>query len=575
MVGVPLNGYVHGGQLPISGAKISLYSAGTTGYGTGATSLLSGSVTTDANGNFSITGHYTCPTSSTQVYVLSQGGDAGAGENNAATLMLALGDCGALTSTDSLNINEVSSVAAVYALAQFMSPGTLMVGTSSTNITGLKNAFLTTANLVNASGVALATTPAGNGTVSQTAINTLSNIMATCVNTAGGAGACPALFGLATPPGGTAPTETLSAMLNIALNPGRNVSQLYSLSPAKAAFQPSLTAIPNDLTVSIAYTGGGLKNGQLLAIDGQGNVWVPNGVDPGTISEFSPTGAAISPAKGFAGGGLSYPESLAIDLNGNVWSANEGNASVSEHTSGGTALSGANGFTVKGMQFPYAIAIDGTGNIFTANGNNTVSKLTSTGAGVGVFTGAGMDVPYALAIDASQNVWVANADQATGSNSISKLSNTGTPMTVTAYTGGGLKTPVGVAIDANGNVWAANLDAASVSEFSSTGTPLSGAGFTAPNDTSDVVVDGSNTVWSANLDGSVSRFSGTGAAISPATGYVTAGATSEVGIAVDGSGNVWTTDYYRNSLFEYVGAAGPTVVPKALAVKNHTLGQRP
>ncbi len=573
--GVTLNGYVHGGQQPITGAKISMYAAGTSGYGAGATSLLSGAVTTDSNGAFSIKGQYTCPTPSTQVYVISQGGDAGAGFNSDAVLMLALGDCGSLDASDSLNISEVSTVAAVYALGQFITPGTTQVGTSSTNVTGLKNAFATTVNLVDATGAARATTPAGNGTVSQKTINTLANIMAVCVNTAGGEGACPSLFSLATPAGGTAPTDTLWAMLNIAMNPGQNVSQLYNLVTAKAAFQPSLTAIPNDLTLSIAYTGGGLDNGELLAVDGQGNIWVPNAVDPGTISEFSPTGAAISPAAGFAGGGLSYPESLAIDLNGNVWSANEGNGSVSEHTAGGTALSGATGFTVKGMEYPYAIAIDGANNIFTANGNNTVSKISPAGTPLGLFTGAGMDVPYSVAIDASANVWVANADQMTGSNSISKLSNTGTPLTVTAYTGGGLKMPVGVAIDANGNVWAANFDTPSVSELSSTGTPLSGAGFATPNDTSAIAVDGKNTVWTANVDGSVSRFASSGAALSPATGYLTTGETAAVGIAVDASGNVWTTDYYQNILFEYVGAAGPAVVPQALAVKNHLLGQRP
>jgi hypothetical protein len=48
-----------------------------------------------------------------------------------------------------------------------------------------------------------------------------------------------------------------------------------------------------------------------------------------------------------------------------------------------------------------------------------------------------------------------------------------------------------------------------------------------------------------------------------------------VGIAIDASGNVWTTDYYLNSVFEHIGAAGPTVVPQALAVKNNMLGQRP
>ncbi len=43
---------------------------------------------------------------------------------------------------------------------------------------------------------------------------------------------------------------------------------------------------------------------------------------------------------------------------------------------------------------------------------------------------------------------------------------------------------------------------------------------------------------------------------------------------VDASGNVWVTDL-GNVLFEYVGAAAPTVVPLQAAVKNGQLGQRP
>jgi hypothetical protein len=575
LVGPVVSGYVHGGQQPISGAKIELFAAGATGYGANATQLLNGTVTTGTDGSFSIVGQYTCPSPSAQIYIVSEGGDAGAGVNNGAVLMEALGSCSAISTTAPINITEVTSVAAVYSLGQFMTPGSLAIGTSSTNTLGLKNAFATVENLVDDTGAARAATPAGNGTVPQKTINTLANIMAVCVNTAGASGACSSLYGLATPAGGTTPADTLSAMLNIAMDPGQNVANLYNLVTAKASFQPSLSSIPNDFTLSIAYTGGGLNNGELLAVDAQGNIWVPNSIDPGTISEFSPLGATISPAAGFTGGGLSYPESLAIDLNGNVWSANEGGASVSEHTQNGSALSGANGFAVKGMEFPYAIAIDGANNIFTANGNNTVSKLSSTGAPVGLFTGAGMDEPYSVAIDAQSNVWIANADQSTDSNSISKLSDTGAALTMVAYTGGGLNTPVGVAIDAGGNLWAANFEAAWVSKLSSTGVPLSGAGFVTPSDTSAISVDGNNTVWTANTDGSVSRFSNSGAAMSPAKGYQAQGATAEVGIAIDGSGNVWTTDYNSNTLYEYVGAGGPTVVPQALAVKNGTIGQRP
>jgi streptogramin lyase len=575
LLGPLLSGVVFGGQQPIVGAQLSLYAAGTSVYGAGATSLLSGTVTSDATGTFNIAGLYTCPSASAQVYLISTGGNAGSGVNPKAVLMSALGSCGNLGTTSFVTLNEVSTVAAVYSLAQFMTPGSTAVGTSSTNAIGLQNAFATASNLVdNSDGTARATTPAGNGKISQRTLNTLANIIASCVNTTGSTGACSQLFSAATPPGGTAPADTLAAILNIALNPGLNVTALYDLPPAKASFQPSLTSIPNDFTLSIEYSGGGVSSGQLLQVDAAGNVWVPNATDPGTISEFSPTGVAISGAGGFTGGGLSYPESLAIDLSGNVWSANEGNGTVSEHTAGGTALSGS-GFIVTGMLYPYDIAIDGTGNVFTANGNNTVSKLSPAGASLGLFTGGGMDVPYALAIDSSENVWVANSDLSLQPNSITKFSNTGTPATLTAYTGGGLNIPVALAIDAAGNVWAANFEAPSISKFSSTGVPLSGSGYTTPNNTSKLVVDGSNTVWTANVDGSISRFANSGTAISPATGYVSPDATAVVGIAVDPSGNVWTTDYYVNSVFEFVGAAGPTITPLAQQVKNQTFGTRP
>ncbi len=273
----------------------------------------------------------------------------------------------------------------------------------------MRNAFLTVGNLIDDTGAARATTPAGNGTVSVDDDQDTGEHYGGVREYVGVVGGVrrPVHAGDAT--GGTAPTDTLSAMLDIARNPGRNVSALYGLVTAKASFQPSLTAIPSDLTLSIAYTGGGLNKGELLAVDGQGNIWVPNAVDP-DYQRVLPDGRGAESDYGVCGWRVDDPESLAIDLNGNVWSANEGNGSVSEHTPGGTALSGATGFTVPGMEYPYDIAIDGANNIFTANGNNTVSKISSAGTPVGLFKGAGMDAPYALAIDGSENAWVANAD---------------------------------------------------------------------------------------------------------------------------------------------------------------------
>jgi streptogramin lyase len=136
--------------------------------------------------------------------------------------------------------------------------------------------------------------------------------------------------------------------------------------------------------------------------------------------------------------------------------------------------------------------------------------------------------------------------------------------------------PFGIAVDATGNAWVANFSHASVSKLSNAGSPLSGAGYATPAAVSAMAVDGNNTVWTANTDGSISHLSSSGASISPAiTGYISAAATAEVGIALDASGNVWTTDNFVNSIFEYIGAAAPTVTPLQLAVKNKTIGTRP
>jgi hypothetical protein len=336
-------------------------------------------------------------------------------------------------------------------------------------------------------------------------------------------------------------------------------------------YQPSLAGAPNDWTLSIEYTGGGLSSGQLIAADSAGNIWVPNAVNPGTLSKFAPTGQPLSGPSGFKGGGLSYPQAIAVDQGGNVWAANMGNNTVSKHNASGVAVSGS-GYTASDLKQPYALALDSSGNAITANGNNTVTKLSSSGVLAGQFQQGGLDFPYAIAIDKTQSLWVANYGY---SNNVSRFSNSGTVAAAHGYAGGGVTGAVGIAFDAGGNAWVASFDHPVVSKIGADGLPLSGSGYAIPAGAASIAVDGDNTVWTANSDGSVSRFSNVGVAISPATGFVSNGATAEVGIAIDPSGNVWTSDNYVNSIFEYVGAAAPTVAPLQVAVKNNLLGKRP
>ncbi len=312
LAGGQLRGNVHGGQQPVTGSSVQLYAAGTTGYGSAATALLSSPVVTDASGSFTITGGYTCPSPTSQLYIVARGGNPGLspGTNNAAlALMTALGPCSlhggqyTLDPNGFITINEVTTVASVYALAAFMGGDATHLGTSSTNTIGLANSFQAVNNLVNTTaGSALAITPAGNGTAPQAKLNTLANIVAACVNSVGTGNPCAALATAATPSGGTAPTDTIQGTLNVARNPANNVSALFALASATPPFQPTVSPAPNDWTLGVSYTGIGLLNPQGLAIDGSGNVWIANnGTAPNSssVTELSNTGTVLSGATGY------------------------------------------------------------------------------------------------------------------------------------------------------------------------------------------------------------------------------------------------------------------------------------
>ncbi len=58
---VVVTGSVHGGQQPVSGATIQLYTVGTSGDGSAATPLLTSAVTTNASGGFVLTGSRAVP----------------------------------------------------------------------------------------------------------------------------------------------------------------------------------------------------------------------------------------------------------------------------------------------------------------------------------------------------------------------------------------------------------------------------------------------------------------------------------------------------------------------------------
>lgn len=167
--GVALQGKVHGGQQPVTGAAIYLYVAGSTGTGSASSSLLvsapnttkdgSGNyyATTDGNGGFTITGDYTCPSGDTQVYIVAVGGNPGlaSGTNNAAlTMMAPLGSCGLLKPSTFITIDEVTTVGSVAALYPDMVSYSA-IGTASAATEDLANLFNVATEYINsATGLA-------------------------------------------------------------------------------------------------------------------------------------------------------------------------------------------------------------------------------------------------------------------------------------------------------------------------------------------------------------------------------------------------------------------------------------
>jgi hypothetical protein len=604
-----LNGSVHGGQSPVSGSTVTLYAAGS---GLSGASVLA-TTTSDANGNWSFSS-YTCPSASTATYLIASGGNPGlaSGTNNSALkLAAALGACGSVPGT--VNIDEVTTVAAAYALNGFTGPNgcvdcTSGVPTSVSNVhgknPGLANAMGNAARLASvttgavaaalpsAAACAASSPPANCSAVER--LNSLANSLAACVNSTGpGTAQCVELFDCATPgatfssgactvPGGSLATDTLTAALEIARNPAQvPVAGVYDVATRNPVFSPALGGAPTDWTLALNFTGGGLSassSSQNLAIDAAGNVWVAN-YGSSSLSEFSPAGVALTGSSGYTGGGIQQPYGLAIDSSGNVWVANNSNG-LSKFSATGVAISGSSGYTGGGIAGAFYVAIDPSGNVWEVGGS-VLAEFNSAGvalSGSSGYTGGGLDYPRGLAIDASGNVWI-GGDNTSNNSSLIEFSSAGTVLSGSSgYTGGGLETAHCLAIDASGNIWLGNYSETDLSEFSSAGTPLSGSnGYTGGGNAQGIAIDAGGNVWLATGFNTLTEFNSAGTVLANSansSGYSGGGLYEPSGIAIDSSGDVWTVNAANTttkapaSLTEVIGAAVPTRTPLVSAMTN-------
>ena len=581
-------GRVIGGQNPVSGSTISLYATTTGGYGIGSANLLTSTVTSDG-GYFTISGKYTCPTPVANLYIVATGGNPGIGgavSNPYIALMAALGPCPAggnlATAYPFIQINEETTVAAVFALQQFMAPpasanfltpgigapsttysttaGSPTPGAVASAVIGMNNAFTTAKVLAD---VTTGYSPNSNysyATPEYLKIGTIADILSYCVNSNPYTdNACTQLFNLATPAGaGYTASDTIQAAWYIAQNPANNVAALFGLVNAAPPFPPT-TSTPKDYTVAINYapttssSTNAISGAYGVAIDAFGNAWLANSTGSSVVELGTDGSLIMQPVTSFSvnGFGGSYsqfttaptltrtvttPKYVAIDLNNQAWVTNEGDVATGTPTAG-TATS--------------------TGDVAVFTGS-TAAGTGGTGGGAvsgGYFVGG---YPWSLAVDGSNNVWVVNSGSATTSldyASISKMTNTGSSYVYSTsastsapnrVSGGSAGAATFIAIDNNsavpgGIIWVENPQ----------GCAMSGK------------YGSSSTKW-----GSFNEFQGSTDTSLTGSEAVTSWSTATVGAGVSG-GNCGSTSTYVGQL---VGTAPSTVTVGPNGVLNATGG---
>jgi hypothetical protein len=584
-----LSGTVESGTLPVCNSTVTLYAAGQAGsgasaYGAGATTVTDAG--SNSSGAFDLT--FNCPSSGAQMYAIATGGVAGSctGSNSALVLATALGPCGSMP--PSIVINEATTVASVWALQQFMDPTGKIVGTSSTNTTGLQNAAvtITSKNLIDVTtGLAPSSFPS-DVTSPTNVLYTLADLLWSCTNTASaGSTQCASLFADAKASGGT-PTNTLEAARDIAANPANNVSTLFALTPSNPPFTPDLSSAPPSWVIAIGYSPNNANQEMQIAIDAGGNVWAAD-ANHKQLVELAVAGGYSTFV--YPTVNEDFPLETIVDTAGNVWTADH--HQLTEFPAGnyanpvgfglmdGTAPLDWNGI----LGEPGGTAIfDLAGNIWLASvpGFSTVNGAIELIAAGGYTTeadftnsAAGLNSPVRVAIDPSDNVWLLNGGS---SPSLSEL-------IAANYASGGANYPLpgadngvgSIAIDASGDVFVINTDTQAASpqpsvieRIASNGHLMTfappGANLAAGGPLG-ISLDGAGNLWLGDsTSGGVSE-------LTLASGYqngfyynTASGLPSAVDSYADASGNLWVVTKPSDDIVieaQLLGLAAPTRVP--------------
>jgi hypothetical protein len=303
------------------------------------------------------------------LYVVAKGGIAtakkGSGDNPAIAFLTVLGN----KPSAKIVINEMTTVASVWTNNQFIN-GTVIKGYAL----GLRIAAGNMPNFVNLEtggwGSAIQDPLNSGQTPTMANFATLADVLSGCA-TLVTVDACDKLFIAATPPKGSAPSDTLMAAQSIARYPWYKPDRLFALvgefypvptgkTMRAVPFMPYLSFAPSAWVVPLKFDGGGYRAGGKAMFDSEGNLWVGDNFTigwqaqdtlwQGNASKFAPNGRPLSPiTTGFAGGGMQGGTfGAAVDAKDNAWLTSYGGKSIAVFDKNGKPLTPPDGITFDG-----------------------------------------------------------------------------------------------------------------------------------------------------------------------------------------------------------------------------------
>ena len=595
--GASLHGTVMAAGKPLGGAQVTLFA----GSREGVSEL--GYARTDTAGSFGIS--YVKPAAGV-LYV--QAAPAGVSRLLLQSVV-GVGSGGGVPpqTLTTVTVDELTTVAMTYALAQFSGPNGI-AGPSP----GLENAAATAFSLADpASGRAGAVvTDQDNGGKNQTlaTLGTLANLVSLCQ--AGQSPQCGELLRLTAPPGGTIPGNTVQAVLNLVRDPTLSPAGLFALAQTATVYQPALTAPPTAWILALLYTDTDLYASGRIAIDAKGNIWSSNNWLPGTkdpslyVTVLNPVGqpALGSPISGGGMKGGAWGAAIAPD--GSFWAGSFGGAAMSQYSAAGVPLSPSTGWTNGGLNHPQGVTVDQRGNVWIANNygpesapgqGNVVVYPGGDPSKAFTISGSGLNHPFAVQIDGYGRAWVTNAGLGGArlvntraailvgkfGGSITVIGPDFKPVAFSPIQSSSFKWPLGLAIDSKNNAWVTSYFSSAVTEIRSSGA-VAGV-YHLPKTVLpwSEAIDGSDRVWVAGFGtprvwllcgadtAACPAGSSTGTILSPKPGFQSAAFQHFTSIQVDQSGNIWLSNNWSKlnpptggvGIAEIVGAATPVCTP--------------